>query len=129
MVVMMFHLSIPKLKSYRTLVSYQTKYNCCYNDCGMPTGLAAYNYPCTVNCYNIYARWYQCSIAFLVELQWIVNLLSGYPDPNSSRIVTSSVFYLYLNSHMLKVQLIKYLKHIFTVLTLILNTFSSYKKY
>ena len=30
---------------------------------------------------------------------------------------------------MLKVQLIKYLKHIFTVLTLILNTFSSYKKY
>ena len=37
-------------------------------------------------------------------------LLSGYLDPNSSRIVTSSVSCMYYD--MLKVQLIKYFKHI-----------------
>ena len=34
----------------------------------------------------------QCiNVQYSVELKRIVNLLSGYPDPNSSRIVTSSV--------------------------------------
>ena len=38
---------------------------------------------------------------WMLELKRIVNLLSGYPDPNSSRIVKSSVISLYLNLNVL----------------------------
>ena len=54
---------------------------------------SAHMAPCGISCISR-------SVGLSLELKRIVKLLSGYPDPNSSRIMISSVFYLYpLNLH------------------------------
>ena len=70
-----------------------------------------------------------------LELKWIVALLSGYPDPNTSQIPTDSdiikLVFLTLASYIYKnVQpQAQYLCHIFTVLMLTSNTVSNHKSY